>query len=222
MKNILLVDDHRLLRQAVKRALIEAGFNIVGEASDGEEGVNLVNELSPEIVILDITMPVMDGLTALKIIKKSKPDTKVIMLTMHGESSVVSQAISLGASGFITKDVPMSEVIDLVARIADGQIMSSEIAQRLLESSKVTDDAVIYNVGSQSNENIDNDLLTKREIEILQLVADGRGTNEIAEDLFISAKTVKNHLASSYEKLNARDRTQAVLTGIKSGIIEIN
>ncbi|MBP9114877.1 MAG: response regulator transcription factor [Acidimicrobiia bacterium] len=222
MKNILLVDDHRLLRQAVKRALIEAGFNIVGEASDGEEGVNLVNELSPEIVILDITMPVMDGLTALKIIKKSKPDTKVIMLTMHGESSVVSQAISLGASGFITKDVPMSEVIDLVARIADGQIMSSEIAQRLLESSKVTDDAVIYNVGSQSNENIDNDLLTKREIEILQLVADGRGTNEIAEDLFISAKTVKNHLASIYEKLDARDRTQAVLTGIKSGIIEIN
>ena len=222
MKNILLVDDHRLLRQAVKRALIEAGFNIVGEASDGEEGVNLVNELSPEIVILDITMPVMDGLTALKIIKKSKPDTKVIMLTMHGESSVVSQAISLGASGFITKDVPMSEVIDLVARIADGQIMSSEIAQRLLESSKVTDDAVIYNVGSQSNENIDNDLLTKREIEILQLVADGRGTNEIAEDLFISAKTVKNHLASIYEKLDARDRTQAVLTDIKSGIIEIN
>ena len=222
MKNILLVDDHRLLRQAVKRALIEAGFNIVGEASDGEEGVNLVNELSPEIVILDITMPVMDGLTALKIIKKSKPDTKVIMLTMHGESSVVSQAISLGASGFITKDVPMSEVIDLVARIADGQIMSSEIAQRLLESSKVTDDAVIYNVGSQSNENNDNDLLTKREIEILQLVADGRGTNEIAEDLFISAKTVKNHLASIYEKLDARDRTQAVLTGIKSGIIEIN
>ena len=222
MKNILLVDDHRLLRQAVKRALIEAGFNIVGEASDGEEGVNLVNELSPEIVILDITMPVMDGLTALKIIKKSKPDTKVIMLTMHGESSVVSQAISLGASGFITKDVPMTEVIDLVARIADGQIMSSEIAQRLLESSKVTDDAVIYNVGSQSNENIDNDLLTKREIEILQLVADGRGTNEIAEDLFISAKTVKNHLASIYEKLDARDRTQAVLTGIKSGIIEIN
>ena len=204
-----LNDDHRLLRQAVKRALIEAGFNIVGEASDGEEGVNLVNELSPEIVILDITMPVMDGLTALKIIKKSKPDTKVIMLTMHGESSVVSQAISLGASGFITKDVPMSEVIDLVARIADGQIMSSEIAQRLLESSKVTDDA-------------DNDLLTKREIEILQLVADGRGTNEIAEDLFISAKTVKNHLASIYEKLDARDRTQAVLTGIKSGIIEIN
>ena len=83
MKNILLVDDHRLVRQAVKRALGDSGFNVIGEADDGQAGVDMVNELSPDIVVLDITMPIMDGLTALKIIKKAKPETKVIMLKMH-------------------------------------------------------------------------------------------------------------------------------------------
>ena len=219
MRNILLVDDHKLLRQAVTRALIDTGYNIVGEAGDGEEGIELVNKLSPEIVILDITMPIMDGLTALKIIKKSKPDTKVIMLTMHGEANVVSQAISSGASAFITKDSPMSQVLDLVSKVANGQIMSSEIAQGLLDNSRInSSDQPHFNSGVD----VDTDLLTKREVEILQLIADGRATSEIAEDLFISAKTVKNHLASIYEKLEARDRTQAVLRGIKSGIIEIN
>lgn len=221
MKNILLVDDHILLRQAVKRALVDAGFNVIAEAGDGEEGVNLVNDLKPEIVILDITMPIMDGLTALKIIKKSKPDTKVIMLTMHGESSVVSQAISLGASAFITKDSPMSEVIELVTRVSNGQIMSSEIAQSLLNNSKHLQGSNVKESNISICVDVDTDLLTKREVEILQLIADGRATNEIADDLFISAKTVKNHLASIYEKLEARDRTQAVLRGIKSGIIEI-
>lgn len=221
MKNILLVDDHILLRQAVKRALVDAGFNVIAEAGDGEEGANLVNDLKPEIVILDITMPIMDGLTALKIIKKSKPDTKVIMLTMHGESSVVSQAISLGASAFITKDSPMSEVIELVTRVSNGQIMSSEIAQSLLNNSKHLQGSNVKESNISICVDVDTDLLTKREVEILQLIADGRATNEIADDLFISAKTVKNHLASIYEKLEARDRTQAVLRGIKSGIIEI-
>lgn len=221
MKNILLVDDHMLLRQAVKRALVDAGFNVIAEAGDGEEGVNLVNDLSPEIVILDITMPIMDGLSALKIIKKSKPETKVVMLTMHGESSVVSQAIALGASAFITKDAPMSEVIDLVTRVANGQIMSSEIAQGLLDNSLHVQGKSSKDTMISTSVDLDTDLLTKREVEILQLIADGRATNEIADDLFISAKTVKNHLASIYEKLEARDRTQAVLRGIKSGIVEI-
>lgn len=220
MKNILLVDDHRLVRQAVKRALGDSGFNVIGEADDGQAGVDMVNELSPDIVVLDITMPIMDGLTALKIIKKAKPETKVIMLTMHGESSVVNQAISSGASAFITKDAPMAQVVDLVTRVANGEIMSSEIAQVLLDSSQFSsaNDTIGPN---KTPTDADVDLLTKRELEILQLIADGRATNEIAEDLFISVKTVKNHLASIYDKLEARDRTQAVLTGIKSGIIEI-
>lgn len=220
MKNILLVDDHRLVRQAVKRALSDSGFNVVGEADDGQAGVDMVNDLSPEIVVLDITMPIMDGLTALKIIKKAKPETKVIMLTMHGESSVVNQAISSGASAFITKDAPMAQVVDLVNRVANGEIMSSEIAQVLLDNSKSgANDPIGPNATARIDADVD--LLTKREVEILQLIADGRATNEIAEDLFISVKTVKNHLASIYDKLEARDRTQAVLTGIKSGIIEI-
>lgn len=221
MNKILLVDDHRLVRQAVKRALGDAGFNVVGEADDGQSGVDMVNDLSPEIVVLDITMPIMDGLTALKIIKQDKPETKVIMLTMHGESNVIREAISSGASAFITKDAPMAEVVDLVDRVANGEIMSSEIAQGLLDGSQLLNGKDIIGPNGSTIE-ADVNLLTKRELEILQLIADGQAPSEIAQELFISVKTVKNHLASIYEKLDTHDRTQAVLTGIKSGIIEIN
>lgn len=213
MTKVLLVDDHKLVRQAVKRALIDHDFEVIGEAGDGEEGVRLANELSPDVIMLDITMPVMDGLTALKMIKSQNPDTKVVMLTMHGESSVVNQAISSGADAFMTKDAPMAVVIDVVKKIAGGEIISQEIAQNILNDSK---DLVI-----SDPETGDESLLTKREVEILQAIADGKSTNDVAEGLFISVKTVKNHLASIYEKLDARDRTQAVLTGIKTGIISI-
>jgi len=214
MTSVLLVDDHKLVRQAVKRALIDQNFNVVGEAGDGEEGVRLVNELSPDIVMLDITMPVMDGLSALKIIKGQHPEVKIVMLTMHGESTVVNQAIASGADAFMTKDAPMADVVDIVQKIANGELISSDVAKNILKS----------NEGEEvvDNDSDDGSLLTKREVEILQSIADGRSTNDVAEELFISVKTVKNHLASIYEKLDARDRTQAVLTGIKTGIISIH
>ncbi|MFN8015000.1 MAG: response regulator transcription factor [Acidimicrobiia bacterium] len=214
MTKVLLVDDHKLVRQAVKRALTDNGYDVVGEAGDGEEGIRLVEEFSPDIVMLDITMPVMDGLSALKIIKSSKPETRVVMLTMHGEAAVVNQAINSGASAFMTKDAPMSEVIEVVNKVAHGELLTSSIAQQLLDTGSNTpaDDSVV---------DADTGILTKRETEILQLIADGRSTNDVATDLFISVKTVKNHLASIYEKLDARDRTQAVLTGVRTGIIEI-
>lgn len=215
MTTVVLVDDHKLVRQAVKRALIDNGYDVVGEAGDGEEGVRLVNELTPDIVMLDITMPVMDGLSALKIIKTNKPDTRVVMLTMHGEATVVNQAINAGATAFMTKDAPMAEVIEVVKKVAEGELISPSIAQQMLD----TGSALL----PEANEAHDTDtgILTKRETEILQLIADGRSTNDVASDLFISVKTVKNHLASIYEKLDARDRTQAVLMGLRTGIIEI-
>lgn len=215
MTTVVLVDDHKLVRQAVKRALVDNGYDVIGEASDGEEGVRLVNELTPDIVMLDITMPVMDGLSALKIIKADKPDTRVVMLTMHGEATVVNQAINAGATAFMTKDAPMAEVIEVVKKVSEGELISPSIAQQMLD----TGSGITPEVG----EAIDTDtgILTKRETEILQLIADGRSTNDVASDLFISVKTVKNHLASIYDKLDARDRTQAVLMGLRTGIIEI-
>lgn len=215
MTTVVLVDDHKLVRQAVKRALVDNGYDVIGEASDGEEGVRLVNELTPDIVMLDITMPVMDGLAALKIIKSDKPDTRVVMLTMHGEATVVNQAINAGATAFMTKDAPMSEVIEVVKKVSEGELISPSIAQQMLD----TGSAMTPEVGEVQE--ADTGILTKRETEILQLIADGRSTNDVAADLFISVKTVKNHLASIYDKLDARDRTQAVLTGLRTGIIEI-
>ncbi len=216
MTRIVLIDDHKLVRQAVNRALTDGGFDVIAEAGDGEEGIRVVNEHKPDIVMLDVTMPVMDGLSALKIIKSQHPEVRVIMLTMHGESTVVNQAINSGATAFMTKDAPMAEVVDVVRKVSEGELISPTIAKELLDSgSKETltedDDA----------SDIDTGILTKRESEILQLIADGKSTNDVAESLFISVKTVKNHLASIYDKLDARDRTQAVLTGLRTGIIEI-
>lgn len=214
MTTVLLVDDHRLVRQAVKRALVDNGYEVIGEAGDGEEGVRLVEELSPDVVMLDITMPVMDGLAALKIIKSSRPETRVVMLTMHGEATVVNQAINSGASAFMTKDAPMAEVVEVVKKVAAGELISPTIAQQMLNTgSSIEPDESIADA--------DSGILTKREAEILQLVADGKSTNDVASDLFISVKTVKNHLASIYDKFEARDRTQAVLTGLRTGVIEI-
>ena len=215
MTTVVLVDDHKLVRQAVKRALTDNGFSVIGEAGDGEEGIRLVDATSPQIVMLDITMPVMDGLAALKIIKANKPDTRVIMLTMHGEASVVNQAISSGASAFMTKDAPMAEVIEIVKKVAQGELISPTIARQFLDTGlKLVPD-------EDENDEAENGILTKRETEILQLIADGRSTNDVGDDLFISVKTVKNHLASIYDKFDARDRTQAVLRGLRTGIIEI-
>ncbi len=215
MTTVVLIDDHKLVRQAVKRALTDNGFEVVGEAGDGEEGIRLVSDKTPEIVMLDITMPVMDGLSALKIIKANNPESRVIMLTMHGEATVVNQAISSGATAFMTKDAPMAEVVEVVKKVAQGELISPSIAKQLLDTgSELTPD---------ENEELDTDggILTKRETEILQLIADGKSTNDVASDLFISVKTVKNHLASIYDKFDARDRTQAVLKGLRTGIIEI-
>ncbi len=215
MTTVVLVDDHKLVRQAVKRALTDNGYDVVGEAGDGEEGVRLVNELSPDIVMLDITMPVMDGLSALKIMKADKPDTRIVMLTMHGEATVVNQAINAGATAFMTKDAPMAEVVEVVKKVSQGELISPSIAKQMLDTGS--------SITPESNEVADADtgILTKREKEILQLIADGRSTNDVGSDLFISVKTVKNHLASIYDKLDARDRTQAVLMGLRTGIIEI-
>lgn len=215
MTTVVLIDDHKLVRQAVKRALTDNGFDVIGEAGDGEEGIRLVDEMNPEIVMLDITMPVMDGLSALKIIKANKPETRVIMLTMHGEANVVNQAINSGATAFMTKDAPMAEVVEIVKKVAQGELISPSIAKQLLD----TGSEMVPNVGEEQD--TDTGILTKRETEILQLIADGRSTNDVASDLFISVKTVKNHLASIYDKFDARDRTQAVLMGLRTGIIEI-
>jgi len=206
MTRVLVADDHQLLRGALQRALTDAGFDVVGEAPDGEQAVRMAAELAPEIVMMDVTMPILDGVAATGQVVAAVPGVKVVMLTMHGEASLVAECLDAGACAFLTKDTSMHEVVDTVRQVASGEVLlSPAIARDAL--------AELTEPGTPG--------LTKREVEVLQHVADGYGTTEIAEKLFISAKTVKNHLASIYEKLGARDRTQAVLSAVRSGIVSL-
>jgi DNA-binding NarL/FixJ family response regulator len=216
MTRVLVADDHQLLRQALRRALQESGFDVVAEAADGEEAVRLVNLLKPEVVVMDVTMPVLDGIEATRRIHAATGDTKVLVLTMHDEDALRVRALRAGAVGFLTKDSAMQEVVATVKAVASGDtVFSPEIAAAMLEQFPVNGNG--YDAPPDEVESP----LTKREQEILQHVADGYSTTEIARELFISAKTVKNHLASIYAKLESRDRTQAVLSGMRLGIVQL-
>ena len=203
---LMLVDDHRMLREGLRRSLEEEGFYVVGEAADGEAAVRLVPAAKPDVILMDVSMPDMDGIEATKRILQNAPEQRVVMLTMHADKDLIDQAIKAGAVGYLTKDSSISEVILAIQLAANGdRPMSPRLAAAMLDEAR-RDDA----------------LISAREEEVLQLVADGYGTNEIAERLYISGKTVKNHLASIYEKLNARDCTQAVLMAVKMGIVKLS
>ncbi len=213
MTRVLLADDHQLLRQALRRAFEDAGVMVVGEAGDGEEATRLVDELRPDIVVMDVTMPILDGVEATRRIHEAWPDLPIIMLTMHGESELRTEAVRAGAAGFLTKDSSMSEVVATVLATAAGEALSPDLASTIL--------AEFADTGTVLPPRPASSPLTKREEEILQHIADGYSTSEVAAKLFISGKTVKNHLASIYDKLDARDRTQAVLSAVRIGIIRI-
>jgi DNA-binding NarL/FixJ family response regulator len=216
MTRVLVADDHQLLRQALRRALQESGFDVVAEAADGEEAVRLVNLLKPEVVVMDVTMPVLDGIEATRRIHAATGDTKILVLTMHDEDALRVRALRAGAVGFLTKDSAMQEVVATVKAVASGDtVFSPEIAAAMLDEFPMSGNGY-----DDTPEEVESPL-TKRELEILQHVADGYSTTEIARELFISAKTVKNHLASIYAKLDSRDRTQAVLSGMRLGIVQL-
>jgi two-component system, NarL family, response regulator DegU len=207
---LLLVDDHKLLRQGLRRAVEEAGFDVVGEAGDGEEAVRLAAALRPDLVLMDVTMPVLDGIEATRRLRLAAPDARVVILTMHGEEETIDQALRAGAVAYLLKDCSTDQVAETLHAVAAGETdLSADLARSLLAELPGPEPAVTM-------------ALSQREVEVLQMFADGCSTVEVGERLYISAKTVKNHLASIYEKLDARDRTQAVLTAVRMGIIRLN
>jgi two-component system response regulator DegU len=209
----MLVDDHRMLRQGLRRSLEEEGFYVVGEASDGEEAVRLVPAAKPDVILMDVTMPDMDGIEATRRIIHNDPDRRIVMLTMHADKDLIDAAIKAGAVGYLTKDCSTDEVIEAVRMAANGETaLSPQLAKTMLTEVRKIDEKVARE---------EDRLVTKREEEVLQLIADGCSTPEVAQKLYISQKTVKNHLASIYEKLNARDRTQAVLLAVRMGIVKL-
>ena len=211
MTRVLLADDHTMLRQSLRRALSEHGLDIVGEAGDGEEAAQLAIELAPDVVLMDVSMPVLDGVEATRIIRDRAPAVQVVILTMHADKGVLDRAIRAGAVGYLVKDCTMEEVVRTVQQAASGETtLSAELAEAMLA------EAVQPMTGVPAES-----IITKREEEVLQLIAEGLSTTEVATRLFISVKTVKNHLASVYQKLDSRDRTQAVVRAVKMGIIRL-
>lgn len=211
MTRVLLADDHTMLRQSLRRALTDKGLEIVGEAGDGEEAARLAVELLPDVVLMDVSMPVLDGVEATRVVRDQAPSVQVVILTMHADKSVLDRAIRAGAVGYLVKDCTMEEVVQTVQQAAAGETtLSPELAGAMLA------EAVQPASGAAAES-----VITRREEEVLQLIAEGLSTTEVAARLYISVKTVKNHLASVYQKLDSRDRTQAVVRAVRMGIIRL-
>lgn len=213
---LLLADDHTMVRQTMRRSMEAEGFEIVGEAGDGEEAVRLVEELRPDVVLMDVSMPVLDGLEATRLVRERAAGVQVVVLTMHADRDVVRRALRAGAVGYLTKDCTVEEVVEAVRLAASGDsALSPGLAESMLEELRRAP-------STWRGEGDAEPVISKREEEVLQLIAAGATPSEIADRLFISVKTVKNHLSSIYQKLDARDRTQAVLKGVRMGIIRLD
>jgi len=212
---LMLADDHRMLREGLRRSLSDEGFDVVGEASDGDEAVRLADSIRPDVILMDVTMPDVDGVEATRRIHQQHPEIRIVMLTMHADKSVIAEALRAGASGYLVKDCSTDEIADAVRLAAsDDASLSPELATAMLHEVRRLDPDAVADDADR--------VVTKREVEVLQLIADGCSTPEVAERLYISQKTVKNHLASIYHKLDARDRTQAVLQAVRMGIVRLN
>jgi DNA-binding NarL/FixJ family response regulator len=212
---LLIADDHRMLRESLRRAMEEHGFDVVGEAADGEEAVRMAAKLQPDVVLMDVTMPVLDGVAATRRVRDELPGTQVVILTMHADREVLVDAIRAGAAGYLVKDCSTEDVVDTVRRAASGETaLSPELAASMLGE--------VRELVRQEEAGAEEPIISKREEEVLQLIADGLSTTEVAAKLYISVKTVKNHLASIYQKLDTRDRTQAVLQAVRMGIVRLD
>jgi DNA-binding NarL/FixJ family response regulator len=207
---VLLVDDHPLFRDGVRSLLEARGVEVVGEAGDGQEALEAAVRLKPDVILMDITMPRMDGLEATRLIKVRLPDIKIVVLTVSDEDRVLFEAIKSGAQGYLLKDLQADEFFNLLSGIERGEApISRGLAGRILE------EFAAHRAGRAEVEAPDE--LTDREREVLKCVSGGASNREIAATLYVSENTVKFHMKNILEKLHLRNRAEVVAYAARKG-----
>ncbi|CRK81846.1 response regulator [Neobacillus massiliamazoniensis] len=209
---LLIVDDHHVVRRGLVFFLrTQKGLDIIGEAANGKEAVELAESLKPDLILMDLVMPEMDGIEATRIIKKAQPDIKIMMLTSFSDQDHVIPALEAGASGFQLKDIDPDELVFSIKKIMSGENQLHPKATSHL----------LANLSSKNNQkkNLIEEL-TKRELDVLKEIAKGKSNKEIASSLFITEKTVKTHVSNLLAKLELADRTQAALYAVKNQLVD--
>lgn len=210
---VMIVDDHELIRQGLRKILeMENGFAVTGVAEDGETAIKMAQELKPDVMLLDINMKGLNGIKTLKRIRDMELPVKVIMLTIHSDREYLIKTLNLGASGYVLKDTGTDSLITAIRKVHEGE---SYIQPSMADESA----GDLVAMGSAPDP--ETDILTRREIEVIALIAEGLNNKEIADKLFISEKTVKNHVSNLFKKINVTDRTQAAIFAFKHSIKEI-
>lgn len=223
MTKIIIIDDHQLFREGVKRILdFEDTFEVVAEGDDGSEALRLYENHRPDIVLMDINMPNKSGIEATQEVIAHFPDAKVIMLSIHDDETFVSTALKTGASGYMLKEMDANAIVQGI-KVVDkgGNYLHPKVTKNLVNEFRRLSERENKGNFHQTDIRRPFHLLTKRECEVLQLLTDGQSNRTIGETLFISEKTVKNHVSSILQKMNVNDRTQAVVTAIKNGWVEV-
>lgn len=212
MIRVLIADDHKMVREGLRRILeFDGEIQVIDEADNGEECIKKIRSSKPDIVLLDINMPVMNGIEALQEIRKKKLKTKVIILTVHNEIEYLLRAVDIGIDGYVLKDSDAYELIRAVTSVYEGDKFIQPSLIPLLNSKLIARDLDAERL----------EQLSKREIEVLKLVAVGMFNKEIGVELGISERTVKNHLSSIFKKIDSSDRTQAAVFAIRNGLVDI-
>lgn len=208
---VLVADDHSLFRDGIVSLLEAAGFDVVGQAGDGRAAVEMALRLRPDLVLMDITMPQMTGLEALRLIKAELQETQVVMLTVSDDNADLFEAVKAGAQGYLLKNLNASEFLEMLAGLEHGEAaLTRKTAARLIEG--------FADVSRPRSEPLDSP--TQREVEILRLVAEGLSNKAIAQALFVSENTVKYHMKNILQKLGVQNRTEAATYALRAGLLK--
>jgi DNA-binding NarL/FixJ family response regulator len=207
----LLVDDHTLLRESLRRSLEAAGLSVVADVGDGDAAIETAEQTNPAVVLMDVSLPGRDGIEVTRQFSRRFPSTAVVVLTMFADEATVRAAFAAGAAAYLVKDCSTADMLSTIMEVADKRgSPGAEAAKSYLQATARVANRVLTLEG-----------LTQREIEVLQMLANGASTFEVARKLYISAKTVKNHLAHIHAKLGVESRTQAVAKAVKLGLVRI-